>query len=152
MPVKMQNPCMREMTAEPRQAKVDAVELQHRSSWCAFDENLDITFHVRIPAVGIHEQIAAPDPVLSIKPAQFGQAVVFAPVIFDAPMRWVGRLAADCWIEPASFVEGLVVGSAAGKVAEEIPQDGGAAAKAGVDDNDVVRWQARAAAGLPKSL
>jgi hypothetical protein len=53
--------------------------------------------------------------------SQFGEAVVFAPVIVDTLMRGIGPRTAGGGIEPAAFVEWLVVRGAAGNLAEEIP-------------------------------
>src|SRR4051794_40711741 len=120
MPVKVDNTRAGKLCPQPWEAKIDAVELQNCTSCCTIDKNVDIPFQLGIPIPLIHEE-PPPNPVFFIISAQLRQAVILMPIIIDVSVVFISVPAASRCVEPPSFVERLIIGSAAGNVSKHVP-------------------------------
>ena len=117
--MKMDNPGLGEVAAQPGQTKVDAVALEDRPACPPLDQQPQIRQQLGIPGVLVHEQVAA-GPLLTVKVAQLGQTLIFGPVVSHLAVGGVGATAAHRRVEPAALVERFVVGREAVQVAEQV--------------------------------
>src|SRR5579864_3480384 len=132
----MQNLRASEMRAQPRQAEIHFIELQHWPPPRISDQHLDIGLHARVPRVCRHVQTLE-FPLLREVPAEPFQPLVLGPVVRDAQMSDVNLRPTCFGIEPTPLVEGLVIGGEPRNTPEEIPQEGAAAAVPASDENEV---------------
>ena len=119
--------------AQPLQAQIHVVELQHRAAGRMVDQRLDVALHGRVPGARIHVELAA-RPALVVERAQLRQAVELRPVVSDVDVRRIDVGTACRGVEPASLVERLVIRRAARNGPEQLPEQGAAAAKAASDE------------------
>ena len=104
--VQVDDPGVGVVAAEPGEAEVDAVELQHRPAGGPLDQDVDVALQVGVPEVLVHEQVP-PNPLLPVVGAEFLEAVVLLPVIGHVPVGGVGPVAPHGGVEPAALVERL---------------------------------------------
>jgi hypothetical protein len=104
----MNNSSIGEMISEPREAKINAVELENRSPRGFLNHKLNKSLHLRSPKGGVHEQVLI-NLVDLVVLLQYFKIGILTPIVIHSSVCCINRISTCRFIKPSSFIKRFVI-------------------------------------------